>query len=157
MQKQFRTGNIGALMDEYERAAKDLKSVLSNISTDNFTKVFDPTTQDKDCRSAQTIMNHVVEAGYRYANQIRLFLGQVPIAVDVKIETPSDAARSIDKMLTFTSNSVEGKWKMSDEEIIATRRETRWGLYDIEMMFEHAIVHLLRHRRQIEKSLLPNN
>jgi chromosomal replication initiation ATPase DnaA len=30
--------------------------------------------------------------------------------------------------------------------------KTRWGqLYDIEQITEHAIVHILRHRRQIEK------
>ena len=31
----------------------------------------------------------------------------------------------------------------------------RWGqLYDVEQLFEHAIVHILRHRRQIERFLL---
>ena len=30
-----------------------------------------------------------------------------------------------------------------------------WGqLYDVEQIFEHAIVHILRHRRQIERFLL---
>jgi hypothetical protein len=30
--------------------------------------------------------------------------------------------------------------------------KTRWGqLYDIEQMTEHAIVHILRHKRQIDK------
>ena len=32
---------------------------------------------------------------------------------------------------------------------------TSWGqLYDIEQLFEHAIVHILRHRRQIERFLI---
>ena len=31
----------------------------------------------------------------------------------------------------------------------------RWGQrYDVEQLIEHAIVHILRHRRQIEKFLL---
>jgi hypothetical protein len=41
---------------------------------------------------------------------------------------------------------------MTEEEISATLMETHWGSYNIEMMFEHAIVHILRHRRQIENS-----
>ena len=74
-----------------------------------------------------------------------------------KIDTPRDAIRMLEKVLTFSANSVEGKWNLTESEIIATRRETKWGLYDIEMMFEHAIVHILRHRRQIEKFLLSDN
>lgn len=34
----------------------------------------------------------------------------------------------------------------------------RWGqLYDVEQLFEHAIVHILKHRRQIERFLLKLN
>jgi len=32
--------------------------------------------------------------------------------------------------------------------------KTRWGqLYDVDQLMEHAIVHVLRHRRQIERFL----
>ena len=35
---------------------------------------------------------------------------------------------------------------------------TRWGqMYNIEQLLEHAIVHVLRHRRQIERFLLHIN
>ncbi len=152
--KTYRTGAIGALMDEYERAAVDFKSVIEKLSQDNFVKIYDPNTFDEDCRSIITITKHVVAAGYRYGNQIRIFLGLVPIIPEYKIETSRDAIRALDKVLIFTANTIEGHWNMTDDQIIATRQETKWGLYDIEMMFEHAIVHLLRHRRQIEKFLI---
>ncbi|HUQ34137.1 MAG TPA: hypothetical protein VM095_18595, partial [Pyrinomonadaceae bacterium] len=46
----------------------------------------------------------------------------------------------------------EGRWEMSAEEISGIVIKTRWGaVYDAEGLLEHAIVHLLRHRRQIEK------
>lgn len=154
MNKLFRTGAIGALMDEYERASEDLKNILKNLPQDKFVKIYDPDTHDEDCRSILTIMNHVVAAGYGYGNQIRIFLAFPPHKPEYKIETPHDAVRMLEKVLTFTANSIEGKWNMTEAEIIATRRETKWGLYDIEMMFEHAIVHILRHRRQIEKFLI---
>ncbi|MEW6195334.1 MAG: DinB family protein [Bacteroidota bacterium] len=152
--KTFRTGAIGALMDEYERAALDLKNVIEKLPQDKFVKIYDHNTLDEHCRSIITIMKHVVAAGYRYGNQIRIFLGLVPIIPEYKIETPRDAIRALDKVLTFTANTIEGHWNMDENQIVATRQETKWGLYDIEMMFEHAIVHLLRHRRQIEKFLI---
>lgn len=151
--KNFRTGAIGALMDEYERAASDLISILEKLPVDKFERIYDPKTADEHCRSVKSIMNHVIDAAYRYANQIRVFLAIVPVKPEFKIENTNDAVRAINKVLTFTANSIEGFWNLSDDQILATRQQTKWGLYDIEMMFEHAIVHILRHRRQIEKFL----
>jgi len=151
--KNFRTGAIGALMDEYERAASDLITILEKLPADKFNKIYDPKTEDEDCRSIKSILNHVVDAAYRYANQIRIFLALVPVKAEFKIDNTNEAIRAFNKVLTFTANSIEGFWNLSDDQILATRQQTKWGLYDIEMMFEHAIVHLLRHRRQIEKFL----
>lgn len=147
----FRTGAIGALMDEYERAASDLIRILENLPPEKFERIYDAKTTDEDCRSIKSIITHVVSAAYRYANQIRIFLALVPVNPEFKIENSKSAVRAINKALTFTANSIEGFWNMTEKQILATRQETRWGLYDIEMMFEHAIVHILRHRRQIEK------
>lgn len=151
--KSFRTGAIGALMDEYERAASDLIRILENLPPEKFERIYDAKTTDEDCRSIKSVSNHVVSAAYRYANQIRIFLALVPVNPEFKIENTKSAVRAINKALTFTANSIEGFWNMTGQQILATRQETRWGLYDIEMMFEHAIVHILRHRRQIEKFL----
>lgn len=153
-QKIFRTGAIGALMDEYERTASNLKVLIDKLPQDKFVRILDPDTTDEDCRSILTIMKHVIASGYSYSNQVRIFLGIAPIVPEYKIETPHDAIRALDKLLTFTANTIEGNWNMTENQIIATRSETKWGSYDIEMMFEHAIVHILRHRRQIEKFLI---
>ena len=41
---------------------------------------------------------------------------------------------------------------MSAEEISRVVVKTRWGpVYDAEGLLEHAIVHILRHRRQLER------
>lgn len=154
--KNFRTGPIGALMDEYERAALELIKLIESLPADKFIRIYDSKTEDEDCRSIKSISTHVVDAAYRYANQIRIFLALVPITPEFKIEKNKDAARAINKVLTFTANSIEGFWNLTEAQILATRQQTKWGLYDIEMMFEHAIVHILRHRRQIEKFLISN-
>jgi len=37
---------------------------------------------------------------------------------------------------------------------MAVQIRSRWGaVYDLEQLLEHAIVHVLRHRRQIERFL----
>ena len=69
--EDYRKGAVGALMDEYERAALEIKSLVENVSEENYKRIADAETKDADCHSIQTIMNHVVYAGYIYANAIR--------------------------------------------------------------------------------------
>lgn len=151
MERKFRPGAIGALMDEYERVALELKNLLSTISQEEFIKIFDPLTRDENCRSIQSIMKHVVGAGYRYADQICEFLNKPIVNHNYHIYNVVHAIDELENFIFFTAGIVNDNLKISNEEITATKKETRWGLYNIEMMFEHAIVHILRHRRQIEK------
>ena len=67
----YRTGAMGALLDEYERAVDELKVVLQNISDADFVNIVDVQTADEDCRSVQTIMRHTVRAGYGYAGYLQ--------------------------------------------------------------------------------------
>jgi len=61
-------------------------------------------------------------------------------------------------MLAYTVQTLEGKWIMSDAEITASVIHSRWGVtYDAEQLLEHAIVHVLRHRRQVEKLIASAN
>lgn len=149
--RTFRPGSIGALMDEYERVALELKNLLSTITQEEFIKISDPLTKDEDCRSIQSVMKHVVSAGYRYADQICDFLNKPVVNHNYHVYNVVHAIDELENFIFFTAGIVQDNLKMTDEEISATKKETRWGLYDIEMMFEHAIVHILRHRRQIEK------
>ena len=58
-------------------------------------------------------------------------------------------------MLEYTAQTLEGRWEMTDEEIERITMPTGWGVtYNLEQLLEHAIVHILRHRRQIEKFVL---
>lgn len=154
MRIQFRSGTIGALIDEYERVALELKNLLSAITQEEFTKISDSLTKDEDCRSIQSVMKHVVSAGYRYADQVSVFI-KIPVENhNYHIYNLVHAIDELENVISYTSKLVENYSTMTREEILSTRQETRWGFYDIEMMFEHAIVHILRHRRQIEKLLI---
>ena len=73
--KAYRNGGVGAMMDEYERAATDLTVIVNGMSDEDFVRVADANTRDPNCRSIQTIMNHVIESGYSYADYIRNSFG----------------------------------------------------------------------------------
>ena len=59
-------------------------------------------------------------------------------------------------MVAYTMETLDGRWEMSDEAVQAIAIQSNWGTkYDLEQILEHAIVHVLRHRRQIERLMSP--
>jgi len=152
MRKIYRKGAVGALMDEYERAAWEIRNLIERISEEDFVRIVDSETKDESCRSAQTIMSHVVRAGYGYANYIRKEFSAGYEPLSERLLAHDEIPEQIDAMLRYTVETLEGHWEMTEEEIMAPAIESGWGVtYDIEQLLEHAIVHILRHRRQIEK------
>ena len=152
MRESYRSGAIGALMDEYERAASELKRLIEQIPEDDFVRVVDSETKDEDCRSVQTIMSHVVRAGYGYADYIREQFSIASSRPQPKLLSRLEALEQLDAALRYTAETLEGRWEMSDEEIVRTVINSRWGVvYNVEGLLEHAVVHILRHRRQVEK------
>jgi uncharacterized damage-inducible protein DinB len=149
-----RAGGVGAMMDEYERAVAELSTLVAGLSDTDFEALRDTKTEDEDCRSIQTIMRHVIRAGYGYATDIRTAFG-VP-AERPKVELPSrrDCEARLKEVMLHTDATLEGKWLLPYEEITAVKIDAPWGVrYDLEQYLEHAIVHVLRHRRQIERFL----
>ena len=155
MSKTFRQGSVGALLDEYERAISDLKKTIEVIPDDFLTRVIDAQTRDENCRSIQSILTHVVSAGYGYACSIHNLKGH-------KISRPEKAfyvtireyLEDLNRLFLFTLEVFkeirEDELEQLDQSL---KIVTGWGQsYDIEQMTEHAIVHILRHRRQIEKA-----
>jgi len=150
--KTFRKGPIGALMDEYERAASDLKLVLGAIPEPEFSVIIDTQSQDPNCRSVQTIMTHVVQSGYGYANYIREQFDIPPSSPAIELLAYRNVEARFDAMVEYTAQTLDGRWEMDWEEIAAIFIDSRWGVrYNLEQLLEHAIVHILRHRRQIQR------
>ena len=152
MRESYRNGAIGALMDEYERAASELARLVEQIPDDEFERVVDSQTEDEDCRSVQTIMSHVVRAGYGYADHLRAQFSMESTRPQPKLLAREESLEQLEAALAYTVETLDGRWEMSGEEISRVVIKTRWGaVYDAEGLLEHAIVHVLRHRRQIEK------
>lgn len=147
MTKTYRLGAIGALLDEYERAILDLSKTISSFSDTALTATINDV-------SVQLILAHVVRSGYAYALYIQKLLGEQNGIPDlVYRKTISEYQNDLTAFFIFTENVlrnfIDNQLEECDNEKKIT---TSWGqVYDMEQMMEHAIVHILRHRRQIEK------
>ena len=154
MTKNYRTGAIGALLDEYERAIAELKTVITPVSESELAQIVDPQTSDDNCRSIQTVLTHVVHSGYGYATSIHNLKGDNKTRPGKKLcVTSAEYGKELDDVFAFTEKVFEN-FTDSDLEEFDTDKKIKagWGqVYDIEQMMEHAIVHILRHRRQLEK------
>jgi uncharacterized damage-inducible protein DinB len=152
MDHVYRKGAIGALMDEYERAASELRRLVETFDERSFSRILDSETSDENCRSVQTIMSHVVSAGYSYAAYIRGAFSMPTDRPPKRLLSRREALAGFDAMRTFTIQTLDGRWEMPDEAIQDVSIQSNWGVkYDLEQLLEHAIVHVLRHRRQIER------
>ena len=152
MRESYREGAVGALMDEYERAVWELRRLVERVGETDALRVVDPTTEDEDCRSVQTIMSHVVNAGYGYADYLRGVFSMPSSRPAKALLSRRETPERLDAMLAYTAETLDGRWEMTDEEITSAIIDSAWGVrYDVEQLLEHAIVHVLRHRRQIER------
>ncbi|MEN2487740.1 DinB family protein [Flavobacterium sp. B11] len=147
MTKTYRQGAIGALLDEYERAILDLSKTISSFNDTALTATINDV-------SVQSILAHVVRSGYAYALYVQKLLGeQNEVPNLVYRDTISDYQNDLTAFFVFTENVLKNfNDSQLEESDNAKKIVTSWGqVYDIEQMMEHAIVHILRHRRQIEK------
>ena len=65
-----------------------------------------------------------------------------------------EAIIELDKMFNYIVETFEDKWLLKDDDLLNTIIKTSWTTYDLEAIIEHSIVHILRHRLQIQKLLV---
>jgi uncharacterized damage-inducible protein DinB len=144
---------VHALLAEYKKAINELQYVIQDISETSLVFVIDNETQNPDCKSIQTILSHVISSGYSYCIYIQNSKNMNSKRPE-KVNRTSivEYAKDLDDVLEFTYDTFINLSDNDLEESNHTKKIiTSWGqLYDIEQLMEHAIVHVLRHRRQIE-------
>ncbi|URC14885.1 DinB family protein [Flavobacterium sp. B183] len=149
-----RQGAVGALLDIYEQAILDFKNVITSIPDNVLTTIIDEKTTSEDCKSIQAILSHVVSSGYSYAISIHNLKGHNMQRPDKIFHvTIAEYLKDLTNVFIFTESIFR---EIKDDELEqfddSLKIKTGWGqLYDIEQLTEHAIVHVLRHKRQIEK------
>lgn len=152
MQRLTRKGAKGALLDVYEDAIAGLQKSIEDLSEEDLVAVVLP--DEADCKSIQTILTHVVSSSYSYAVYIHELKGRRYTRPERRLRTrASDYVQDLKDAFTFNLNVFAEVDDSELEQFDASGKiMTRWAqLYDIEQLTEHAIVHVLRHTRQIEK------
>lgn len=148
-------GGLGAILDEMKKASEEFISVIQKIPQPDFIKIVDSQTTDEDCRSIQTICRHVVRSGYGYADYILSALNiptDSPNVNKMEIESPDVVVVELRRMIDYNLKHLyEMNREIIEEKMFVIKFITRWGEeFNFEQILEHAIVHILRHRRQVE-------
>jgi len=147
-------GTIRALLDEYKRAIDELASVIRPLSSRTLLRVVDDKTTDANCRSVQTILTHVIFAGHTYTVYMENHIGhkkeRPPKAY---FETADEYVEALHRMFDYCKNFfIENPSIQLEESDQSKKITTSWKQqYDPEQLMEHAVVHVLKHRRQIER------
>jgi uncharacterized damage-inducible protein DinB len=150
----YRTGAVGALLDIYEQEIAVLKKLVAGIPNKALLVITDAQTTDESCRSVQAILTHVVHSGHGYANLIHQWKGNGGERPPKKIYfTIQEYLTGLDGVFAFTEkvfqNITDDELEQLDDSL---KIKTGWNqLYDIEQLMEHAITHVMRHKRQIER------
>ena len=157
MNTEKNKGAVNALLDEYGKAIQALQTVLQSTNTTQLVAIADPDTNNTDCLSIQTVMAHVVRSGFSYCVYIRNSRG-LPDTRPERIHrsAPGEYIADLNRVLDYTRETFTNIYDHELEEFdVAKKMHTTWGQdYDIEQIMEHAIVHILRHRRQVENFLI---
>jgi len=153
------SGPFGALMDEYARAAEDFCRVVESFDLARFNA--ERPSNNPNTVSPRAICLHVIGAAHRYAHYIRKACGVDFVeryeADPERLRSPWDVRVLLAEGTVLTEETVEPLLKATDQDIQALSFTVRWGpRYDPEMILEHAVCHLLRHRRQLERWSSPS-
>lgn len=142
---------VNALLEVYGAAINNFKELVVTIPGEKLTLITDSVTADSNCNSIQSILTHVVHSGYGYAtyihNNIAVPKERPPKAFHSGIQQYLD---DLENVLQVTREIFDD---ISDAELydVSRKIDTSWDqTYDIEQLMEHAIVHILRHHRQVK-------
>jgi len=111
-------------------------------------------SDDPSYVSAEHLGGHVLRAARNYLTWIGEFVSRPVTDVD----TDDDLVSIARKGRAFL-DGVLAAWRrhlslVEDREMTPLTRKSRWGEdYNIEQMLEHAVVHPMRHRIQLERLL----
>lgn len=147
-------GPFGALMDEYARAAEDFCRVVETFDLPRFDA--ERPSDNPNTISPRTICLHVIGAAHRYAHYIRKVRGVDFVerydADPAQLRAPQEVRTLLAEGILLTEETVNPLLNATEQEIQALSFTVRWGpRYDPEMILEHAVCHVLRHRRQLER------
>jgi hypothetical protein len=111
-----------------------------------------PRTDDPSYQSVDSLGGHVLQSARSYLTWIGECVGRPVTDLDADTDLISIAHKDrgfVDKVLAGWRRHLA---KLEDAELAPSIYKSRWGEdYNIEQMLEHAVVHPMRHRIQLER------
>lgn len=147
------SGSLRAVLDEYARAIRDYETVMLSLPVERYTAR--TSLSNDEFPSIREIAGHVAGAAHSYAYHINTALEKLDGPIPRRVVVASTKEDAVTALWEAFDHMVEvlGRIKdWDDNQQAGVRFVSRWKQpYDIEQMLEHAIVHILRHRRQLER------
>ncbi len=150
-------GAIAALIDEYQKAVDELIEVIRPINQQQLRCTIEPKSTNSDCISIQTILTHVTASMFSYAVYIENAIGIKSVRPErIKFDHVAPYITRLQEAFNYNKDFFIRNPNINLEEFDQAKKiNTKWGQqYDVEQLLEHAIVHILRHRRQIKNALI---
>jgi hypothetical protein len=149
---EFRSRGVRSLVELHERELKEFIATWRRFVASG--KPMPEALGDSDYESAERLVTHVQGSARGYLLWICETLGRpiegLPRVVDPDIVVP--------RLDAFVAETLEA-WRthlapVENEQVAGQQYLSRWGEpHTIEQMLEHAVVHPMRHRIQLERIL----
>ena len=148
---EFRSRAVRSLVELHERELRAFHATWTAFRESG--KPLPEALGDPDYESPALLVTHVQAAARSYMLWIREVLGD-PVP---DLERIRDADLIVPRLEAFMEETLDG-WRrhlltVADEQL-GTQAKSRWGEpFTIDQMLEHAVVHPMRHRLQLERIL----
>jgi hypothetical protein len=148
--QNYRYRGARALVLLHEQALRELLPVWRRAKAANIRL---PATQDPCYASLESLLHHALEAARGYMTWMCDKLG-LP---DPGIDMPPEPSRIQQEAERYVDHLLE-RWRLPLADVAESRfdavHKSRWGVdIAIENLLEHAVMHPLRHRFQLEELL----
>ena len=149
---EFRSRAVRSLVDLHEREMRSFLQLWKRFVASD--KPMPEAHGDEHYENRERLLAHVLMAARGYLTRIGEWVGRPVSDVDASTD-PYEVVRResafIDEVLAAYRRHLA---EISPEELEQQIHRTRWGeLMSVENLLEHAVVHPMRHRIQLERIL----
>ena len=149
---EYRSRAVRSLVELHEIEMRSFLEVWKRFAAAN--APMPDANGDESYASRERLVGHVLMACRGYLRRIGEWIGRPVTDVDAS-EDPAEimtrAQKFADEVLAAYPRHLA---EVTNEQLEKQEHRTRWGdLMSVEMLLEHAVVHPMRHRIQLERIL----
>ena len=152
----FRSRAVRSLVELHEREMRSFQEVWKRFAASGLP--LPEAHGDKSYESHETLEAHVLMAARGYLTRIGEWVGRPVADVDATQDTKTIVSRSSEFANEVLAAYRRHLAEVTPEEVDPQIHRTRWGeLMSVDNLLEHAVVHPMRHRIQLERTLAGTN